>query len=296
MTANEKLNVLNIFLDKLKNNNLVCQQDVLSLEEMLGSNIFTNTKNIVYLSPTSSCIGVNEVKQLVEKELNNIKTESHISYTEYIQTLLDIKENLKDFKLRLIKFKTIRNEVISLLKDNNFTMYYKSKDGDDCASDVLCYLSDDSFFSLFKYYSYIGHLKKLCYLNEELGEKLLEEFDGIRKNLEETDEYETVVFNIFNILKEINMNQLFNLNIANIPINVFTLNEFLNTHSSINKIIEGVDLLLNYIESLKEHDSIVNKEQEHFNNELEFLNNIKNMLNDNKLSMLFNIVALLNEI
>lgn len=296
MTANEKINVLTIFLDKLKTNNLVCQQDVLSLEEMLGNNIFTGSKDIVYLSPTSSCVGVNEVKQLVEKELNNVKTENHISYTEYIQTLLDIKENLKDFKSRLIKFKTIKNEVISLLKDNNFTMYYKSKDGDDCASDVLCYLSDDSFFSLFKYYSYIGHLKKLCYLNEELGEELLGHFNGIRKQLEETDEYETVVFNIFNILKEINTKYLTNLDVSNISVTVFTLNEFLNTHSSINQITEGVELILNYIESLREHNSITNKEQEQFNNELDFLNNIKNMLNDNKLNMLFNIVELLNEI
>ena len=295
MTASEKLNVLNIFLDKLKTNNLVCQQDVLSLEEMLGNNIFTSSKEIVYLSPTSSCIGVDEVKKLVEKEISNVKSESHISYTTYIQTLNDIKATLKEFKQHLDNFKNIRSEVISLLQDDNFTAYYKTKDGED--GDILCYLKDDSFFDLFSSPSCQGHLKRLCYLNEEKGEEILEEFESLSRSIGGSIEnYETVIFKIFNLLKEVDKTMFSSLDTSNVSINVFTLKEFLNVQSSIGEISNGVDVILNYIKILLDHDTVAMKSQEQFTNELGFFNNIINMIQDEKLGNLFQYVNILTKI
>lgn len=297
MTNKEKLNVLNIFLDKLNKNNMTCRQDIISLEEMLGNNIFTGSKDIVYLSPTSSCIGVPEVRNLVEKEIENVKSQSYITYTDYIHSVNDIITNLNILKEQLKTIKSIRFDVIELLQNASWRQCYLDQYGCSDIPDTLGDLKSVGFFIFLD--NFQDHVRELCNLNQEDGEKIFTELNSLVNSIINNEigvSFDTVVLNIFDVLDNYTQDNREWFDISNIPVNVLTVEHFTKIYGTCAKMEDSINLIINDLKASSSHEVMPVKDQELFEKEMNFINNINGMLANEKLDAFLKVVDVLKKI
>lgn len=175
--------ILTNFLSKLNTTNTICRQDVISLESSLGSNIITNNRHVNYYSVTGSNLYVNEIKEIIKKEL---ETTDHNLLIKPVDILNIVDEYYRVLE-KLIMFAypcpgPIRDK---LLDDGYMQDYIEDEDG----STNLVNLKTMDIYKALRYN--VNRLTDLYNsIDKEVPEFLLNDFEN-----EHLDLYTNVFYN-----------------------------------------------------------------------------------------------------
>ena len=212
MVKQDKLNALRLFLDKLNTTGTVNRGDVLSLESAIETAIYTSKKDIVYLSPSSACIGVDEVKSIVENEIKKTESEVFITYTQYIQRVRELKDLLCLFKEKILdSYGSLPKSVLDLINKEEYRLtWVHDVTQPDGPEEKIVYdmIQDTNNLGIFNFFEqYDEHLRAICELNPE---KATEIYNNIKLEIEafkrdmnssSTDgNLQNPIFHIFNII------------------------------------------------------------------------------------------------
>ena len=264
MVKQDKLNALRLFLDKLNTTGTVNRGDVLSLESAIETAIYTSKKDIVYLSPSSACIGVDEVKSMVENEIKKTESEVFITYTQYIQRVRELKDLLCLFKEKILdSYGSLPKSVLDLINKEEYRLTWvhdvTQPDGPE-GKIVYDMIQDTNNLGIFNFFEqYDEHLRAICELNPE---KATEIYNNIKLEIEafkrdmnssSTDgNLQNPIFHIFNILQvdlsNYEYDDLFKLT-DELPINIFTIAEFHKTYFKLGVMKQNIDVINNLLEN-----------------------------------------------
>lgn len=264
MVKQDKLNALRLFLDKLNTTGTVNRGDVLSLESAIETAIYTSKKDIVYLSPSSACIGVDEVKSMVENEIKKTESEVFITYTQYIQRVRELKDLLCLFKEKILdSYGSLPKSVLDLINKEEYRLtWVHDVTQPDGPEEKIVYdmIQDTNNLGIFNFFEqYDEHLRAICELNPE---KATEIYNNIKLEIEafkrdmnssSTDgNLQNPIFHIFNILQvdlsNYEYDDLFKLT-DELPINIFTIAEFHKTYFKLGVMKQNIDVINNLLEN-----------------------------------------------
>ena len=264
MVKQDKLNALRLFLDKLNTTGTVNRGDVLSLESAIETAIYTSKKDIVYLSPSSACIGVDEVKSMVENEIKKTESEVFITYTQYIQRVRELKDLLCLFKEKILdSYGSLPKSVLDLINKEEYRLtWVHDVTQPDGPEEKIVYdmIQDTNNLGIFNFFEqYDEHLRAICELNPE---KATEIYNNIKLEIEafkrdmnssSTDgNLQNPIFHIFNILQvdlsNYEYDDLFQLT-DELPINIFTIAEFHKTYFKLGVMKQNIDVINNLLEN-----------------------------------------------
>lgn len=265
MLVEDKIKTLKYFLDKLNKTGSTSREEVLSLESAIDSPLYTSKKDIVYLAPSSACVGVQEVKEYVKEEIKRFESEAFVTYTKYIYHCRTGINNLYEFREKIIKqFKSLSKPLIDLLKSKEFRLvWFKEKHiVDDVETFVVKEYIDDvkgySFFDLFLKYE--DHFKAICELNQDKHKEIYVACDSdIKGYMLEFDSntpegnLSTPIFGIFTMLEHFNNKTNGIVIRESLPSNIFTVEEFCNVYDKITNIESGLDYAIDFIRDTLNH-------------------------------------------
>ena len=309
MLVEDKIKTLKYFLDKLNKTGSTSREEVLSLESAIDSPLYTSKKDIVYLAPSSACVGVQEVKEYVKEEIKRFENESFVTYTKYIDHCRSGISNLNEFKEKIIKqFKSLPKSLIDLLKSKEFRLVWSKQEHvvenveTPIVEEYIANVKSSSFFDLFLKYE--DHFKAICELNQD---KQKEIYVGCDSDIKEyTTEFDsntpegnlsTPIFGIFTMLEHINNKANGTIVIKeSLPSNIFTVEEFCNVYDKITNIESGLDFTIEFIRNTLNYgqlEKLCNEARSDILNQIEKIN--LEILNP-KLALLGYILKNLNKI
>lgn len=265
MVKQDKLNTLRLFLEKLNTTGTVNRGEVLSLESAIETAVYTSKKDIVYLSPSSACIGVDEVKSLVEDEIKKTESEVFITYTQYIQKVRHLMGMLRTFKNIVIEpYESLPKAVLDLLGKEEFRLTWVNDEVQlDGSEDKVVHehISDANNVSFFKFFKiYTDHVRAICELNPEkateIYNKIAFELECFHKDIDPQSpegNLDHPIFQIFNMLQvELyncgGYNSLFKIT-DKLPVNIFTIAEFHKTYFNLGAMESNIDIIMNLLEN-----------------------------------------------
>lgn len=311
MVKQDKLNTLRLFLEKLNTTGTVNRGEVLSLESAIETAVYTSKKDIVYLSPSSACIGVDEVKSLVEDEIKKTESEVFITYTQYIQKVRYLMVMLRTFKDIVIEpYESLPRSVLDLIGKEEFRLTWVN---DEIAIDgseekvVHEHVSDTnnvSFFHFFKVHK--DHVRAICELNPEkateIYNKIAFELECFHKDIDPQSpegNLDHPIFQIFNMLQvdlhNYGYNSLFKIT-DKLPVNIFTIAEFHKTYFNLGVMEKNIDIIMNLLENTTRSDTLEYISQDRLRELVNVIDTLTTSANNPRLILFGAICKALSEI
>jgi hypothetical protein len=145
------------FRDNMVSRGTISQNDILSLESMIGENIITNQKAINYFTKDSTQVGTQEVKTILDNKIESINIVNYIDIETFLQTtqtVINAQKYLKDFILDYIG--GLPQNVIDFFNDPKYAKFYINSDNGQELVEAIneplygLIISNSSFFIKFK--------------------------------------------------------------------------------------------------------------------------------------------------
>ena len=294
----ETVSVLENFYNNLAITNVLSRDDVISLEDSLGSNIITATKDIRTFSISKTFLNVADVKELLKEEIRKNKVASTITQEQLYDKSDRLISSLAHSNLsELIVGKDIkegiREKLIKFLKDDKYFLRYELN-GD--IEELINIKSKGIFEVMISYPEVVEELAKQ-YINQD---KILDTAANIITNLgKKINGGENVLDIDVSKLNFVSDNILSNLISKENPSPLSLLEKHTTTYfMDVNKVIELIEnigygeekikVLSEFIYQIGMYDN--RRTQEDINNLSDFLDTIKNHMDNPHFSSLYNLI------
>lgn len=145
------------FRDNMVSRGTISQNDILSLESMIGENIITDQKAINYFTKDSTQVGTQEVKTILDNKIESIDVVTTLDMTQFMSNASRIA-SLQETTLDMVTSKIggLPQPVIEFFNDPKYkNMYVTGANGEELVEVVNEHLyglavMNNSFFIKFK--------------------------------------------------------------------------------------------------------------------------------------------------
>lgn len=297
----ETASVLENFYNNLAITNVLSRDDIISLEDSLGSNIITATKDIKTFSVSKTFLNVADVKELIKEEIRKNKVASTITQEQLYTKSEDVRyEILKSFLGDLIYGKEIiegnREKLLKFLKDDRYFLRYELN-GD--TEELINIKSKGIFEVLISYPEVIEELSKQYTKQDRILDSAASIITELGKMINNNENVLDIDVSKLNFVSDsILTNLISKENIC--PLSLLekhTTSYFMD----VNKVIELIENLKYSKKKLEDmHEFIVQlgsydntRTQEDINNLSDILDTIKNHLYNPHFNSLYHLIFVL---
>ena len=297
----ETASVLENFYNNLAITNVISRDDVISLEDSLGSNVITATKDIKTFSVSKTFLNVTDVKELIKEEIRKHKVASTITQEQLYDKSDKITTELTYSNLaELIAGKDIkegnREKLLKFLKDDRYFLRYELN-GD--IEELINIKSKGIFEVMISYPEVVEELAKQ-YVNQD---KILNTAASIITNLgKKINNGENVLDIDVSKLNFVSDSILSNLITKDNPSPLSLVEKHTTSYfMDVNKVIELIEnlgygeeklnVLGEFIHHIGEYDN--RRTQEDINSLSDFLDTIKNHMDNPHFCALYSLITCL---
>lgn len=264
INTNEKISVLTNFLNNLENTNLICRQDVISLEETINENVISNFKETIYFSTDKSDLYVEMVKQKVRDSLKNAQLASTITIKDAVEMYNSLKAEIVHTFLdntNMIKSK-INSEVLYKLNDDSLLLNFEPIPGDPDGNGIFVSNRNNSIILVLDKYELLQKLsnsftnpeKQLIYMSNNLQDiRNMIDSESISSYNIFTNKYLNKLLELFSKPMQSNFNLLSGINTDEVVNSkLIDVDEFLNIANKVTNIAVTKDSILSHQDAFKE--------------------------------------------
>lgn len=187
------------FRDNMVSRGTISQNDILSLESMIGENIITDQKSINYFTQDSTQVGTQEVKTILDSKIESMDVTNSMTMKEFLENARSIVRREKD----ILNFITehiggLSQSVIDFFQDPKYkNMYVKSDNGAE-----LVEAGNEHLYGLVMGYNdFFIKLKEVVGISDDDSESFINAVKN--EGIEESDcQYEPVLNHLLNNVVE----------------------------------------------------------------------------------------------
>lgn len=295
----EKAGVLENFYNNLCITNVLSRDDVLSLEDSLGSNIITSSKDIRTFSVSKTFLNVSDVKTLLKQEIEKNRVASTITQEQLYDKALTVLSKISTgspFADALSSRRysdTKKQEVIDFFKSDKFFLRYELN-GD---VEELINIKDKGLFEvLISYPEVVDELAKLHTTPEKFLDKVAAIVETLNKAINNGENILEIDVNKLNFVTD-NILSNFMSPENTTPMSwlqkhttsyFMSINNFIILLNNIGYCEEKMELLRKFIYSISEYDN--KRSQDDLDQLSDFLDNILGHLNNPHFKALYRFI------
>lgn len=250
--ANESKAILTEFLNNLNKTNLICRDDIISLESQLQSNLLTKTRDINYYSMSKTSMYINDIKKAIEEEIHKYEEGSRVTY-EMAYELMSVTNRriLRDLTFLAEKAAKVPSEVLDIISNDKYMIEYAE---DETGSMYIANNKDRSFLEVLATNNNIlGKISEYCkegtydIVRKHIVKHLeyIKDDQGVEPDLSHLSYHLDYV--ILNIYQEENLEHLF----SNLELDTYRPTLLL-TSTVFKELVLKLPLLLNALPTIKE--------------------------------------------
>lgn len=276
INTNEKISVLTNFLNNLENTNLICRQDVISLEETINENVISNFKETIYFSTDKSDLYVEMVKQKVRDSLKDAQLASTITIKDAVEMYNSLKAEIVHTFLdntNMIKSK-INSEVLYKLNDDSLLLNFEPIPGDPDGNGIFVSNRNNSIIFVLDKYELLQKLssyftnpeKQLIYISNNLQDtRNMIDSESISSYNIFTNKYLNKLLELFSKPMQSNFNLLSGINTDEVVNSkLIDVDEFLNIANKVTNIAVTKDSILSHQDAFKEFYTLQQEDMDDF--------------------------------
>lgn len=121
--------VLIDFKNTILKRGTISQQDILSLESMVGEPVITGEKSINYFTKDATTVGVNEIEPIIDKKIEAINVANTLTVQELLDLVTQGVYKLNDIRENIVgKILAIPQEVVDFINNPAYAELYVNND------------------------------------------------------------------------------------------------------------------------------------------------------------------------
>lgn len=224
------------FRDNMVSRGTISQNDILSLESMIGENIITDQKSINYFTQDSTQVGTQEVQEILDKKIESIDVANAIDMQTFLDTtrrIITAQKYVKNFVQE--KIGGLPQEIIDFFQDPKYAKLYVNSDkGQELVEAV-----NEPLFGLVMFDSpFIIKLKEVIAIDQDKFEEFKNDING-RNIKEDQCQYEPLLNHLLNGVVE--------------PL---TFGLLLKVRDNMDSIVEKIDNSISNWEQMNKYESL----------------------------------------